>query len=193
MLLLIDNYDSFTYNLYQYFSEFCEVEVIKNDDKALIERDLSRYEALVLSPGPGKPSEAGLMPEVIRRYYNKLPIFGICLGHQALIEFFGGKIVHASQVRHGKVSLISHEGTDLFEGVASPCPVMRYHSLMADKEGFPLELEITAMSLDDGSIQGFRHKTLALYGVQFHPESIGTDMGKMMVRNFLKTLNKENK
>lgn len=193
MLLLVDNYDSFTYNLYQYFSEFCSIEIIKNDDRALIERELTDYDALILSPGPGQPSKAGFMPEVIKAYHDKLPILGVCLGHQALIEHFGGKIVHADRVRHGKVSMIAHNQTGLFNDLPSPTSVMRYHSLVADKLSFPKDLMITAKSLDDDSIQGFCHKILPLYGVQFHPESIGTKLGKQMVANFLRIIHKKRK
>lgn len=193
MLLLIDNYDSFTYNLYQYFSEFCEVEVIRNDDTFLLNGRLTQYEAIILSPGPGKPSEAGYTKKVIEAYFDKLPFLGICLGHQALAEFFGGKVSHAREIKHGKVSLVAHDKNYLFKNLDSPTPVMRYHSLMVLKENFPEVLEICAESIDDGSIQGFYHKSLPIFGVQFHPESIGTKAGKQMILNFLKIIAKKSK
>ena len=188
MVLLIDNYDSFTYNLYQYFSVFVDIVVVKNDDSNLLTEDLTKYEALILSPGPGKPSDAGFMPKVIEKYYDKMPIFGICLGHQALIEFFGGKIVLAPEVKHGKISMVKHSENNLFLNFSNPIEVMRYHSLVAEKAHFPKTLQIEAESLEDETIQAFKHINLPIFGVQFHPESIGTEKGKEIIQNFLRNI-----
>lgn len=192
MILLIDNYDSFTYNLYQYMSELGEeVQVVRNDEITIEEIDLLQPEAIVLSPGPGTPKESGICQDVIKVRCEKYPILGICLGHQAITEAFGGVVSHAKHVKHGKQSIISHHGKDLFEGCPKEITVMRYHSLSAREDTFPDSLEITARSLDDGEIMALKHKQLPIYGMQFHPESIGTTEGHTLLENFFMTIRKE--
>ena len=187
MLLMIDNYDSFTYNLVQYFGELGqEVQVYRND-----EIDLERIAALkpdhiVISPGPCTPNEAGVSVPVIKQFAGKIPILGVCLGHQSIGQAFGGKIVHAKQLMHGKTSEIHHTNVGVFAGLPSPFTATRYHSLVIERESIPECLEITAWT-DDGEIMGVRHKTLAVEGVQFHPESILTEHGHAMLENFLRT------
>jgi anthranilate synthase component 2 len=186
MLLMIDNYDSFTYNLVQYFGELGqEVVVYRND-----EIDLDRVAALapthiVVSPGPCTPNEAGISVPLIQRFAGKVPILGVCLGHQSIGQAFGGKIVHAKQLMHGKTSQIHHRGVGVFRGLPNPFRATRYHSLVIERESLPDCLEITAWTEDD-EIMGVRHKTLAVEGVQFHPESILTEYGHEMLANFLK-------
>ncbi len=185
MLLMIDNYDSFTYNLVQYFGELGEeVKVVRNDEMSV--DDLERLEParIVLSPGPCTPNEAGVSLDVIRRFAGKLPILGVCLGHQAIGQAFGGRIVHAQALMHGKVSLIHHEGRGVFAGLPSPYEATRYHSLAIDRSTCPDCLEVTAWT-DDGEIMGVAHRTLAVEGVQFHPESILTQHGHALLRNFV--------
>jgi anthranilate synthase/aminodeoxychorismate synthase-like glutamine amidotransferase len=191
MLLLIDNYDSFTYNLAQYFGELgADVKVLRND--ALSVDDVGRLgpERIVISPGPCTPNEAGISLDVIRRYAGKIPLLGVCLGHQAIGQAFGGVIVRAKTVMHGKVSRIFHDETGLFAKVPNPFEATRYHSLVIDRDTFPADvLEITAKTWDD-EIMGVRHKGLAsgpapVEGVQFHPESIMTGQGKALLANFL--------
>ena len=187
MLLMIDNYDSFTYNLVQYFGELGQaVEVYRND-----EIDLDRIAALkpdyiVISPGPCTPNEAGVSVPVIKQFAGKIPILGVCLGHQSIGQAFGGKIVHAKQLMHGKTSEIHHKNIGVFAGLPSPFTATRYHSLVIERESLPECLEITAWT-DDGEIMGVRHKTLAVEGVQFHPESILTEHGHAMLENFLRS------
>jgi anthranilate synthase component 2 len=190
MILMIDNYDSFTYNLVQYFGELGhEVEVIRNDqiDLAGIEAKKPKY--LVISPGPCSPTEAGVSVPAIQHFAGKLPILGVCLGHQSIGQAFGGKIVRAKQVMHGKTSPVYHEDVGVFKGLPNPVTVTRYHSLVIEQESLPECLEVTAWTnLGDGSreeIMGVRHKTLPIEGVQFHPESILTDYGHQMLKNFL--------
>lgn len=187
MILMIDNYDSFTYNLVQYLRELSgDVEVRRNDaiDLSGIEQLAPR--ALVVSPGPGRPEDAGVSCDAIRAFAGKIPILGVCLGHQAIGHVFGARIVHAKKLMHGKVSEVACNGKDLFEGFGSrPVKVMRYHSLAIASEGLPECLEVTATA-EDGEIMGVRHKTFPVFGVQFHPESILTPGGKRMLRNFLK-------
>ena len=187
MLLMIDNYDSFTYNLVQYFGELeQQVEVFRNDEITVDRIEALRPKYLVISPGPCTPNEAGVSVEAIRYFAGKVPVLGVCLGHQAIGQAFGGKIVHARQVMHGKTSAIRHEGLGVFEQLPSPFLATRYHSLVIERESLPDVLEVTATS-DDGEIMGVRHRTLPVQGVQFHPESILTECGHSLLANFLKT------
>lgn len=188
MLLMIDNYDSFTYNLVQYVMELgSEVKVVRNDAITLAEIEALNPSHLVISPGPGKPAEAGISLDVIRRFGGKIPLLGVCLGHQSLAEVFGGTIVRAPMLMHGKTSPIHHEGEGVFEGLPRPFEATRYHSLIVERDSLPDCLEVTAWT-EDGLIMGLRHKTLPrLQGVQFHPESIMTEGGHDLLRNFLKT------
>ncbi len=186
MLLVIDNYDSFTYNLVQYFGELgAEMRVIRNDEMTVdeIETDL-RPGRIVISPGPGTPDTAGISLGVIDRFVGKLPILGVCLGHQAIGQHFGGKVVRAPEPVHGKPVEIVHDGQTVFSGLPNGFTAGRYHSLIVDREGFPDCLEISAES-PDGLIMGLRHRAKKLEGVQFHPESILTEHGKKLLQNFL--------
>ncbi|MGA0023973.1 MAG: aminodeoxychorismate/anthranilate synthase component II [Burkholderiales bacterium] len=185
MLLMIDNYDSFTYNLVQYFGELGEeVAVHRNDEITLEEIALLNPARIVVSPGPCTPNEAGVSVPLIKNFAGKIPILGVCLGHQSIGQAFGGKIVHARQLMHGKTSLIRHEGAGVFRGLPRPFPATRYHSLVIERDSLPDCLEVTAWT-DDGEIMGVRHKTLAVEGVQFHPESILTEHGHQLLKNFL--------
>ncbi|WP_370278842.1 aminodeoxychorismate/anthranilate synthase component II [Pontibacterium sp.] len=191
MLLMIDNYDSFTYNVVQYLGELgAEVEVHRNDEITIEEVEAKQPEHLVISPGPCTPNEAGISVEAINHFGGKLPLFGICLGHQSIGQAFGGKIVRAKEVMHGKTSPVYHNNTGVFEGLANPVEVTRYHSLVIDQETLPECLEVTAWTQnEDGSIDeimGVRHKELDIEGVQFHPESILTEQGHDLLANFLK-------
>ncbi|MGQ5523960.1 anthranilate synthase component II [Chitinimonas sp. PSY-7] len=186
MLLVIDNYDSFTYNLVQYFGELGqEVEVHRNDEITLDEIAAKKPKYLVVSPGPCSPSEAGISVEAIKRFAGEIPILGVCLGHQSIGQAFGGKIIHAKQLMHGKTSPVSHTDVGTFKNLPSPFTATRYHSLVIERESCPDCLEITAWT-DDGEIMGVRHKTLPIEGVQFHPEAILTEHGHQMLGNFLK-------
>jgi anthranilate synthase component 2 len=185
MLLMIDNYDSFTYNLVQYLGELGQdVKVVRNDEMSVDEIEALAPERIVLSPGPCTPNEAGVSLDVIRRFAGKLPILGVCLGHQAIGQAYGGHIVHAKTLMHGKVSKIHHTGHGVFAGLPSPYSATRYHSLAIERDSCPAELEVTAWT-DDGEIMGVRHRTLPVEGVQFHPESILTEHGHELLRNFL--------
>lgn len=185
MILLIDNYDSFTFNLYQYLGELGEeIKVVRNNQVTLSEIKEMNPKAIILSPGPGRPEDAGICVEVIRSYYKTIPILGICLGHQAIGYAFGAVIKHAKSIKHGKTSPITHEG-GLFNYLSSPLEVMRYHSLSIDKTTLPEELEYTALAMDDQEIMAIRHRTYPVFGLQFHPESIGTPSGKQILKNFL--------
>ena len=185
MMLLIDNYDSFTYNLAQYFGELGqEVEVIRNDAIDIDGIKAMNPERIVVSPGPCTPNEAGISVPLIKEFAGKLPILGVCLGHQSIGAAFGGNIVRAKRVMHGKTSTITHNRQDCFAEIPTPFTVVRYHSLVIDRFSLPKELSITAES-DDGEIMGVRHKTLPLWGVQFHPESIITEHGRDLLKNFL--------
>ena len=185
MLLMIDNYDSFTYNLVQYFGELGQdVRVFRNDAITLDEIERLQPEFLVISPGPCTPAQAGISLAAIRRFVGKLPLLGVCLGHQSIGEAFGGKIVHAKKLMHGKVSPVHHHNVGVFRGLPNPVTCTRYHSLAIERETLPDCLEITAWT-DDGEIMGVRHKTLDVEGVQFHPESILTEHGHDMLKNFL--------
>jgi len=188
MLLVIDNYDSFTYNLVQYFGELGEDPlVVRNDAITLDAVAALAPDAIVLGPGPGTPSEAGITIPVIRRFGATVPILGVCLGHQAIGEAYGGHVIRAPRgVMHGKTSRIRHDGADLFAGVPSPVEVMRYHSLVVEHGSLPDVLEASAVALDDPTeIHALRHREHRVYGVQFHPESIGTPEGKRILGNFL--------
>jgi anthranilate synthase component II len=185
MLLMIDNYDSFTYNLVQYLGELGEeVRVVRNDEVTV--DDIARLAParIVISPGPCTPNEAGVSLPAIARFAGKIPLLGVCLGHQAIGQAFGGRVVHAKTLMHGKVSPIHHSGRGVFRGLPSPFNATRYHSLAIERESCPAELEITAWT-DDGEIMGVRHRSLAVEGVQFHPESILTEHGHALLRNFL--------
>ena len=186
-ILLIDNYDSFTYNLVHYVLELgAEVEVVRND--ALRVEDIygKKPNGVIISPGPATPNEAGVCLELLKTAATKpLPIFGVCLGHQAIGQAFGGKVIRAPYVMHGKTSQITHTGQGVFEGLPSPFTATRYHSLIVERESLPESLEITAES-EDGLIMGLQHKTLPIHGVQFHPESIASEHGHSLIGNFLK-------
>ncbi len=186
MILLIDNYDSFTYNLYQYMGIFTEdIEVVRNDAVTVEEIASMQPERIVLSPGPKGPADAGVCVEAVRAFYDKVPILGICLGHQSIGTAFGGTVSYAKALFHGKRSQIRHEGTGLFDGVPTPLWVARYHSLAVQREDLPECLEILAET-EDGEIMAMRHKEHPVFGMQFHPESIYTEHGKKMLENFLK-------
>jgi len=185
MLLMIDNYDSFTYNLVQYLGELGEdVKVVRNDEMSVDEIAALSPARVVLSPGPCTPNEAGVCLELIERLKGRVPILGVCLGHQAIGQAFGGRVVHARQLMHGKVSRIHHSGAGVFRGLPTPYEATRYHSLAIERESCPGELEVTAWT-EDGEIMGVRHRSLAVEGVQFHPESILTEHGHALLRNFL--------
>ncbi len=185
MLLLIDNYDSFTYNLYQYLSELGEeVKVARNDKITLGEIEKMRPERIVISPGPGRPEDAGISNEVILRFGEKVPILGVCLGHQCIGQAYGGEVVHAGEIKHGKISLIRHDGKGVFKGILNPFPAVRYHSLAVKQESLPDCLDVSART-DNGIIMGIRHREYPVEGVQFHPESILTGEGKKILENFL--------
>ena len=185
MLLMIDNYDSFTYNLVQCFGELGqEVKVFRNDAISLSEIARLNPDYLVISPGPCAPAQAGISLAAIREFAGKVPLLGVCLGHQSIGEAFGGRVVHAKKLMHGKVSPVQHNNVGMFRNLPNPVTCTRYHSLAVERETLPECLEITAWT-DDGEIMGMRHKTLALEGVQFHPESILTEHGHDMLKNFL--------
>jgi anthranilate synthase/aminodeoxychorismate synthase-like glutamine amidotransferase len=186
VLLVIDNYDSFTYNLVQYLGELgAKLEVRRNDKTTVEEIERLKPERIVISPGPKTPSEAGICIEVIEKFTGRLPILGVCLGHQAIGQAFGGKVIRAPQVMHGKTSSISHDGKTVFAGLPNPFPATRYHSLIVERESLPSCFEISA-STSDGLIMGLRHREAKTEGVQFHPESVLTDAGKRLLANFLK-------
>jgi anthranilate synthase/aminodeoxychorismate synthase-like glutamine amidotransferase len=185
MLLLIDNYDSFTYNLYQYLSELgADVRVIRNDATTVEQIASNMPDQIVISPGPGNPSDAGVSCDVIRNFAGQLPILGVCLGHQCIGEAFGGAVVPAGEIRHGKISSITHDGKGVFAGLPHPFDAIRYHSLAVEPASLPDCLEVSARS-ESGVIMGLRHRRFAIEGIQFHPESIMTLPGKDLLRNFL--------
>jgi anthranilate synthase/aminodeoxychorismate synthase-like glutamine amidotransferase len=186
MILVLDNYDSFTYNLVQYLGELgAQVEVVRNDAVTLDAIVDARPERIVISPGPGRPEDAGITMDVIRRLGEKTPIFGVCLGHQAIGAVFGGSVVRASVPMHGKTSMIEHDGRGVFSGLAGPFVASRYHSLLVSDQGLPADLEVSARTQEDGAIMGLRHRVWPVHGVQFHPESILTGEGRRILRNFL--------
>lgn len=185
-VLMIDNYDSFTYNLVQYLGEMgAHLTVVRNDEITAGEIPDMGPDVIVISPGPGRPANAGITKEVVKRYSGTYPILGVCLGHQAIGEVFGGRIIRAGKLMHGKTSKISHRGHELFAGIDSPFVATRYHSLVVDPDSVPSVLRVTARS-DDGEIMGLAHRTHPTLGVQFHPESILTESGKQLLANFLK-------
>ena len=184
-LLLIDNYDSFTYNLVQAFLiEGAEVDVRRNDDITVDQALALAPTHVCISPGPGTPYDAGISMEIIRAFAGRVPVFGVCLGHQSITEVFGGKVVRAGRLMHGKTSRVTHDGLGLFTGMPSPCEVGRYHSLIAEPTSLPAELLVTAQT-EQGEIMGIRHRELMVEGVQFHPESVLTPEGPRLMRNFL--------
>ncbi len=185
MLLMIDNYDSFTFNLVQYFGELGEDVVVKrNDEISLSDIEKLAPARIVISPGPCSPTEAGISVPAVEKFAGKIPILGVCLGHQSIGQAFGGRVVHAKTLMHGKTSQMTHKGVGVFAQLPSPYRVTRYHSLVIERETCPDCLEVTAWT-DDGEIMGVRHKTLAVEGVQFHPESIMTEHGHALLKNFL--------
>lgn len=186
MILMIDNYDSFTYNLVQYLGELGEnLKVFRNDKITLKKIKALRPERIVISPGPGTPTEAGISKELIREFATKVPVLGVCLGHQCIGEVYGGKVIPAKRLMHGKTSLIYHNSKGIFKNIPNPFEATRYHSLLVEKKSLPACLEITAWT-KEGEIMGLQHKEYPLFGVQFHPESILTKAGKDILRNFLK-------
>lgn len=188
MLLVIDNYDSFTYNLVQYLGELGEDPVVRRNDEITVD-EIGELEprAMVISPGPGVPADAGVTVEAIRRWGPEIPTLGVCLGHQAIGEAFGGEVVRADAVMHGKTSVIRHSGAELFAGLPNPMEVMRYHSLVVEPDSLPDELEVIATAVDNPSeIHAVRHRAFPIWGVQFHPESIMTPDGKALLANFLR-------
>ncbi|AFZ02942.1 anthranilate synthase component II [Calothrix sp. PCC 6303] len=195
MLIVIDNYDSFTYNLVQYLGELAaeypvasEIQVFRNDKISLPEILNLKPDAIVISPGPGRPEDAGISLELIEKFASHLPILGVCLGHQSIGQVFGGRIVSAPELMHGKTSLVSHTGVGVFRGIENPMTATRYHSLVIDRDTCPDTLEITAW-IEDGTIMGVRHRNYPhIQGVQFHPESVLTTSGKLLLRNFLEQL-----
>ena len=189
-VLVIDNYDSFVYNLVQYLGELNAEPLVKRHDAITIDEiENISPDALLISPGPGNPKQAGISVDLIKWAAGKIPVLGICLGHQCIGEAWGGKIIHAPQVMHGKTSLISHNETGLFKDIKSPFKATRYHSLIVDPTSFPNELEITAKT-DDGLIMGLRHRELEIHGLQFHPESVLTSYGYKLIENFLLSVKK---
>ena len=185
MILMIDNYDSFTYNLYQYLGVLgVDTEVRRNDKITLDEIEGMKPERIVISPGPGAPQSAGITISVIERFHRQVPLLGVCLGHQAIGASFGGRVVQAARLMHGKVSEIQHDGKSIFNGVPDPFAATRYHSLAVERESLPSCLEVSAVA-EDGEIMGLRHREYRVEGVQFHPESILTDAGMRILENFL--------
>lgn len=185
MILVIDNYDSFTFNLVQYLGELgAELKIFRNDQITIEQIKAMKPDRILVSPGPCSPSEAGISCDVIKTFGELMPVFGVCLGHQALGQVYGGKVVRAGRLMHGKTSPILHNGTSMLKGMPSPFYAIRYHSLLVERESLPQCLEITAWTAE-GEIMGLRHKTLPVHGVQFHPESILTQNGKQILRNFL--------
>lgn len=185
MILMIDNYDSFTYNLYQYVGEiYKDIKVVRNDKVTIQDIKKIDLEGIIISPGPGTPDDAGISVEVIKSFAGTVPILGICLGHQSIAKAFGGEVVGADKIMHGKTSIIKHNGEELFYGLKNPLKVMRYHSLIADKEKLPASLKVTAET-EDGVIMGIKHVKYKVYGLQFHPESYFTESGRDLIKNFL--------
>lgn len=194
-ILIIDNYDSFTFNLYQYIGEILTekgeafvLDVIRNDEIGIEEIEKRKYDKIIISPGPGDPADPnyfGVCASVITTLGKKIPVLGVCLGMQGIAYYFGGKVIPATVPMHGKTSIISHDGKGVFAGLPQNLEVMRYHSLVADKESLPEDLVVTAMSKDTGEIMGLRHNKYPIEGIQFHPESFATDAGKALLKNFL--------
>lgn len=187
MILLIDNYDSFTHNLAQSISDEQEMLILRNDDPQLM-KEAEKAAAIIISPGPGTPAETGFTKEIIQRFYKEKAILGICLGHQTIGELFGGTVTSASEIRHGKVSMIQQKNSRLFEDLPLEFPVMRYHSLVVDKATIPAEFIVTATAMDDGEVMAIEHQEYPLFGIQFHPESIGTPDGLAMMQKFIQVM-----
>jgi len=188
MILIIDNYDSFTYNLFQYVGEVYEnIKVLRNNEFTIEELRELPLKGIIISPGPGRPENAGLSIEVIKAFENIVPILGICLGHQAIGYAYGGKIISAPEIKHGKTSIINHNEEGVFLGVKDNLKIMRYHSLIVERDTLPEKLNITAET-KDGLIMGVKHKEFQVYGLQFHPESIFTEEGKMIIKNFVEVI-----
>ncbi|SFI89755.1 MULTISPECIES: aminodeoxychorismate/anthranilate synthase component II [unclassified Bacillus (in: firmicutes)] len=186
MIVLIDNYDSFTYNLYQLLGHHTEhIVVVRNDEVTIEELVDMKPKAIILSPGPGRPEDAGVCIHVIQHFYKTVPILGICLGHQAIVTAFGGEVVQAEKIKHGKTSLVKHNGTSIFSYVKQPLTAMRYHSLVARQRNLPSCFDVLATAMDDGEIMAVRHHYYPLFGLQFHPESIATEEGDKLIRAFL--------
>ena len=185
MILLIDNYDSFTYNLYQYISEYAETKVVRNDAVTIEEIKKLNPNGIVISPGPGTPDDAGISLQVIRELGDTYPILGICLGHQSIAQAYGGKVIRADKIYHGKTSKISVKGKDIFEGIPRKIDVMRYHSLVVENKSIPECLEIIGQTVEENVIMALKHKEYPVYGLQFHPESIYTPKGKHILSNFV--------
>jgi anthranilate synthase/aminodeoxychorismate synthase-like glutamine amidotransferase len=186
MLLVIDNYDSFTYNLVQYFGELgADIRVFRNNEITLDEIAALKPERIVISPGPGRPEDAGITVDAIRRFGPTLPLLGVCLGHQAIGMVYGGTVCRAAAPVHGKTSLVVHDGKGVFQGLSDPFEAGRYHSLVISNTDVPADLEVSARTKEDGIIMGVRHRTHPVHGVQFHPESVLTGEGKQILRNFL--------
>ncbi|NYV67138.1 aminodeoxychorismate/anthranilate synthase component II [Bacillus sp. Gen3] len=184
MILIIDNYDSFTYNLVQYIKQIgIEVKVVRNDQIAIAEIEQLKPEFILLSPGPGNPDHAGICIEVVKHFFNKIPILGVCLGHQVIAQAFGGKIIKAKRPMHGKTSFITHDGKSIFSGLENSFKVTRYHSLIVEEKSLSQDLDITSKS-EDGEIMGIRHRQYKVEGIQFHPEAILTENGLKMIQNF---------
>ena len=188
MILIIDNYDSFTYNLYQYVGEFYpNVKVLRNDEFTIDVLKKLPLEGIIISPGPGRPENAGLCIEVIKAFEDIIPIMGICLGHQAIAYAYHGKVVRAPEIKHGKTSIINHNAKGVFKNLSNNLKVMRYHSLIVERDTLPENLMITAET-DQGLIMGIKHKKFQIYGLQFHPESIFTESGKIIIKNFVEVI-----
>ena len=185
MIVLIDNYDSFTFNLYQYLGEFTEVKIFRNDEVTIEELRELNPKGIVISPGPGRPEDAGISMQIAKKFGEDIPVLGICLGHQAIAAAYGGDVVRAKEIFHGKSSNVTVKGSDIFEGISRKLDVMRYHSLVVDRSTFPKELEIIAETTCDHVVMAIKHKTKKIYGLQFHPESVFTPKGKRMIKNFV--------
>lgn len=185
MIVLIDNYDSFTFNLYQYISEFTEAKVYRNDEITIEEIEKLNPSGIVISPGPGIPEDAGISIDVIKTFGSKIPILGICLGHQSIAVAYGGEVIRANEIFHGKTSKIQVKGKDIFDGIPRKLDVMRYHSLIVKQSSLPNDLEVIAETVTNNDIMAIKHKEFNVYGLQFHPESIYTSKGKKIIGNFV--------
>ena len=192
MIVIIDNYDSFTFNLFQYVSQFhSNVVVLKNDDPEIFNLKTNIIDAFILSPGPGTPSDGGFMLDLIQKHYSQIPFLGICLGHQAIIQLLGGKIISAKEVCHGKIHNINHNSKSIiFKNIDISFKATRYHSLVACKKNLPKDIEVTAIDQSDGEIMAIQHKNKLIFGLQFHPESIETKHGLLMIKNFIDVIKK---
>ena len=185
MIILIDNYDSFTFNLYQYIGQIDEVKVVRNDEITIDEIKKLKPRGIVISPGPGRPEDAGISVEVAKTFGEDIPVLGICLGHQAIAVAYGANVIRANEIYHGKSSQVMVKGNDIFEGVSRKIEVMRYHSLVVDRSIIPKDLEIIGETVKDHVVMAIKHKTKKIYGIQFHPESVFTPKGMRIIRNFV--------